>query len=44
MSDYERERRRAKLRADGSIQSLLIWGAVGLLASGILYGILMSIK
>lgn len=43
-SDYRRARARAELRADGGIPSLIIWGAVGLLGSSILYGVLMSIK
>ena len=42
--DYQRERQRAQLRADGSWPSLLLWGAVGLLGSGLLYSILMSVK
>lgn len=48
MSDYQRERNRAKLRADGGHTSLLIWAAIGTLAaSGIgaaLWSVLMSIK
>lgn len=44
MSDYKSERNRAKLRADGSWQSLIIWGAIGLMGSGILFSILGSIK
>ena len=48
VQQYRNERNRAKLRADGSWQSLVIWGAVGLMTlggvGGALYSILMSIK
>lgn len=42
--DYNRERNRAKLRADGSFGSLLIWAAIAATGSGILFAILGSIK
>lgn len=41
---YRRERRRAELRADGGVKSLIIWAAVAATGSGLLFLVLSSIK